>query len=58
MILGGGFAGVYTALHLERILARRVGFEITFVQNSAFLLRKNWNSTPSLLDECLPRLLL
>ncbi len=56
--LGGGFAGVYAALHLERILARREGFEITFVQNSAFLSRKNWNSTSSLLDECLPRLLL
>ena len=58
MILGGGFAGVYAALHLERILARRQGFEITFVQNSAFLSGKNGNWTPSLLDECLPRLLL
>ena len=58
VILGGGFAGVYAALHLERILARRQEFEITFVQNSVFLSRKNWNWTPSVLDGCLPRLLL
>ncbi len=58
VILGGGFAGVYAALQLEGILARRQGFEITFVQNAVFLSRKNWNWTPSLLDECLPRLLL
>ena len=53
--LGGGFAGVYAALHLERILARREGFEITFVQNSAFLSRKNWNWTSSLVVEPLAK---
>ena len=41
VILRGGFAGVYAALQLERILARRKRFENTFVQNSAFLSRKN-----------------
>ncbi len=38
LILGGGFAGVYAALHLERILARRQGFEITLVSSENFLL--------------------
>ena len=38
LILGGGFAGVYAALHLERILARREGFEITLVSSENFLL--------------------
>jgi len=38
VILGGGFAGVYAALHLERNLARRAGFEITLVSSENFLL--------------------
>ena len=31
VILGGGFGGVYTALHLEKALRKRDDFEITLV---------------------------
>ncbi|MBI3697693.1 MAG: NAD(P)/FAD-dependent oxidoreductase [Acidobacteria bacterium] len=38
LILGGGFAGVYAALHLERIFARDPNVEITLVSEENFLL--------------------
>jgi NADH dehydrogenase len=38
LILGGGFGGVYTALHLERLLARDAGVEVTLVSAENFLL--------------------
>ena len=37
VILGGGFAGVYTAMALERALARRDDFEITLVNKENYL---------------------
>jgi NADH:ubiquinone reductase (H+-translocating) len=38
LILGGGFGGVYTALHLDRLLAREAGVEVTLVSAENFLL--------------------
>jgi NADH dehydrogenase len=38
LVLGGGFGGVYTALHLERTLAKRPGVEITLVSRDNFFL--------------------
>jgi NADH:ubiquinone reductase (H+-translocating) len=38
LILGGGFGGVYTARHLERLLARRPDVEIVLVSRDNFLL--------------------
>ncbi len=38
LILGGGFAGVYAALHLEKGLGRDAGVEITLVSDENFLL--------------------
>lgn len=38
VILGGGFAGVYAVLHLERIFAREGGIEITLISDENFLL--------------------
>ena len=38
MILGGGFGGVYTARHLERLLRRRPDVEIVLVSRDNFLL--------------------
>ena len=38
LVLGGGFGGVYTALHLERTLAQRPGVEITLVSRENFFL--------------------
>ncbi len=38
LILGGGFAGVYAARHLEKILARHDNVEITLVSDENFLL--------------------
>src|SRR6476660_3742099 len=38
LVLGGGFGGVYTALHLERMLGRRNGVEITLVSRENFFL--------------------
>lgn len=38
VILGGGFAGVYTALHLERILKRVRGVQITLISDENYLL--------------------
>ena len=38
VILGGGFAGVYAALHLEKTLARDPDIEIVLVSRENFLL--------------------
>jgi NADH dehydrogenase len=38
LILGGGFAGVYAAIHLEKIFARDDDVEITLVSDENFLL--------------------
>jgi len=38
LIVGGGFAGVYAALHLQKIFAREQGIDITLVSDNNFLL--------------------
>ncbi len=38
IILGGGFGGVYTALRLDKTLARRADVEVTLVSSDNFLL--------------------
>jgi NADH:ubiquinone reductase (H+-translocating) len=38
IILGGGFGGVYTALRLDKTLARRADVEVTLVSRDNFLL--------------------
>src|ERR1700724_572379 len=38
LILGGGFGGVYTARHLERLFARRSDVEIVLVSRDNYLL--------------------
>src|SRR3954468_4821820 len=38
VILGGGFGGVYTARHLERLFKRRPDVEIVLVSRDNFLL--------------------
>ena len=38
LILGGGFGGVYTALRLDKTLARRADVEVTLVSSDNFLL--------------------
>src|ERR1700686_1030751 len=38
LILGGGFGGVYTARHLERLCKRRPDLEIVLVSRDNFLL--------------------
>src|SRR6266550_50679 len=38
VILGGGFGGVYAAIHLEKLLARERGFEICLVSRDNFFL--------------------
>lgn len=38
VILGGGFAGIYTALELDRLIARRQDVEVTLVNRENFLL--------------------
>jgi NADH dehydrogenase len=38
LILGGGFGGVYTARHLERLFKRRPDVEIVLVSRDNFLL--------------------
>ena len=35
-ILGGGFAGVYTALYLEKALGRRDDYEITLINKENY----------------------
>src|SRR6266536_3472978 len=36
VILGGGFAGIYTALHLEKALGRRDDFEIVLINKENY----------------------
>ena len=38
LILGGGFGGIYTALELEKRLARRPEVELTLVNRDNFFL--------------------
>src|SRR5438105_11111922 len=38
LILGGGFGGVYTARHLEKLCKRRTDVEIVLVSRDNFLL--------------------
>ena len=38
LILGGGFGGIYAALELEKLLARRGGLEVTLVTRDNFFL--------------------
>ena len=38
LILGGGFAGLYAALHLDETLARGPGIEITLINRENFFL--------------------
>ena len=38
IILGGGFAGIYTALRLEKLFARRIGVEISLVTHDNYFL--------------------
>ena len=38
LVLGGGFAGVYAAIRLERALGRRTDVEITLVSRENFFL--------------------
>ena len=38
LILGSGFGGLYTALHLEKTLAKDADVEITLVNNENFFL--------------------
>src|SRR5438552_14057024 len=47
LILGGGFGGVYTARHLEKLFKRRSDVEIQLVSRDNFLLM-----TPLLFEVC------
>src|SRR5947209_19520916 len=47
VILGGGFGGVYTARHLEKLCKRRPDVEIVLVSRDNFLLM-----TPLLFEVC------
>ena len=47
LILGGGFGGVYTARHLERLVKHRADVEIVLVSRDNFLLM-----TPLLFEVC------
>src|SRR5271165_567904 len=47
VILGGGFGGVYTARHLEKLCKRRPDIEILLVSRDNFLLM-----TPLLFEVC------
>ena len=38
LIIGGGFAGVYTALHLDKALAREPRIEVTLLSSENFIL--------------------
>src|SRR5829696_3889303 len=38
VILGGGFAGLYTARHLQRLLRRRRDVEVTLVSRNNYFL--------------------
>jgi NADH dehydrogenase len=47
VVLGGGFGGVATVRHLERILRRRTDVEITLVSRENFFVL-----TPLLFEAC------
>src|ERR1700746_2928365 len=47
VILGGGFGGVYTARHLEKLCKRRPDVEVVLVSRDNFLLM-----TPLLFEGC------
>src|SRR3954462_6817995 len=47
VILGGGFGGVYTARHLEKLCKRRADVEVVLVSRDNFLLM-----TPLLFEVC------
>src|SRR5436309_10741473 len=47
VVLGGGFGGVYTARHLEKLLKRRTDVEVVLVSRDNFLLM-----TPLLFEVC------
>jgi NADH dehydrogenase len=47
LLLGGGFAGIYTARRLEKLFAGRNDIEITLVSRDNFLLM-----TPLLFEVC------
>ena len=47
LILGGGFGGVYTARHLEKLCRRRPDVEIVLVSRDNFLVM-----TPLLFEVC------
>jgi NADH dehydrogenase len=47
VILGGGFGGVYTARHLEKLFKRRPDVEVVLVSRDNFLLM-----TPLLFEVC------
>jgi NADH dehydrogenase len=51
VVLGGGFGGVATARHLERVLRRRTDIEITLVSRDNFFVL-----TPLLFEACSGRL--
>jgi len=51
VVLGGGFGGVATVRHLERILRRRTAVEITLVSRENFFVL-----TPLLFEACSGRL--
>jgi NADH dehydrogenase len=38
VILGGGFGGLYTALHLDKAMARDPALEVTLVNRENFFL--------------------
>src|ERR1700756_2516741 len=38
VILGGGFGGVYAAMHLEKLMARHSGVEVSLVSRDNFFL--------------------
>ena len=38
LILGGGFGGLYAAMHLEKTLAREANVEITLINRDNFFL--------------------
>jgi NADH:ubiquinone reductase (H+-translocating) len=51
VVLGGGFGGVATVRHLERLLRRRAGTELTLVSRENFFVM-----TPLLFEACTGRL--
>ncbi len=37
LILGGGFGGIYAALHLEKVFAREDSVEVTLINQDNYL---------------------